>query len=769
MGRAEKHSLPKKKILFFTNTSLIGGVERNLLDLASCMDSARYEVYIAALERGGPLLQIASNKGIQTFDPAFSHYWKPGYLFRIWKFLRRERFDLILISGLKAKTVLLPLSAFAGIPIRVCTIVGLDTWKKKPHYWLEKLLNRFTTFWIANSQAAKNRAVECEEKPPERIYVIYQGLEVNSRSSPPHPEKNVSDLPKSSPQLFRIAYVANIREGKGHGFFLEALKTLIQKYPQIRVEFIGKDLSHGRILQLTHEYGLEKFVKFSGFQEDIRSYLHHGRFDLMILPSFSESFPTSLLEGMMEGIPVAASKVGGVPEMIEHGRTGWLFEPGNHAQLQEAIETLLKDSQLRTKLAGNAQTEARRRYDIHSVAKNYEYLFETFIENRHNELNPIKILRVQSRLVLGGPSIHTTTLCKYLNSDMYKSLLVGGGGGDWEKDVINRLEQEKVDYVIIPEMKREISPWNDFIAFIKLYRLIKKFKPHVVHTHTAKAGALGRLAAFLGRVPYIYHTFHGHVFDGYFGKFTTKMFIWLERLLASFSTGIVVISEQQQRDIVQKYRIAPDAKVSVIPLGFEWESFFHNQESTSLRERYKIPEDKFVIAIIGRIVPIKNHQLFVEVAHGVIKKLADKVHFVVIGDGESRTEVENLVKRKELERFFTFTGWLMVNGNLYKELDLVLLTSRNEGTPVVIIEALVSGTPVIASSVGGVPDVFKFYDKKHLISSFSPQPYVDCVLNCIRNSCTVHKDTSQKVRQYYSVARLLDDIKKLYEQKLNCS
>jgi glycosyltransferase involved in cell wall biosynthesis len=376
---------------------------------------------------------------------------------------------------------------------------------------------------------------------------------------------------------------------------------------------------------------------------------------------------------------------------------------------------------------------------------------------------PIKILRIQSRIVIGGPALHTICLSDRLNSDHFETVLVGGAGDEDERSMLNEAHRRNISCIEIPELGRDIHFYDDLLSFFKVYKIIRMIKPTIVHTHTAKAGAIGRFAAFVAGVPYIYHTFHGHVFTGYFNPLKTKIFIIIERVLAKLSTKIIVISRRQQEDIIKKYKIAPFDKVSLIPLGFEWYLKTDREHSNyDLKEKYHIPKDKIVIAIVGRIVPIKDHFLFIRIAEKLIRLDKDKFHFMIIGDGEMRGVIEQKVKEDNLEKHFTFTGWITDTCALYEGIDLLLLTSKNEGTPVTIIEALAFGVPVVAREVGGVADIFDFYDREYLIEGDNPNEYVDAVKRMVTGGMIVPAETSEKVKSFYSAKRLVSDVEKLY-------
>lgn len=317
----------------------------------------------------------------------------------------------------------------------------------------------------------------------------------------------------------------------------------------------------------------------------------------------------------------------------------------------------------------------------------------------------IKIIRVLGRLNIGGPAIHAVLLTEGLNNERVQSILVTGTVGPAEGDMLYFARQHGVTPVIIPELGREISWRNDLAALWKLYRLLAREQPDVVHTHTAKAGTLGRVAAVLAGVPVLLHTFHGHIFHGYFSKLKTTLFILIERLLGLVTTRIVAISETQRSDLVWRYRIASAERCCVIPLGLDLTPFLA-EDRFPVERKPSIGGTALTIGFVGRLVPVKNPTM----ALNVVAQLIQKPHFqevklVIAGDGELRAGLQEDVRRSGLEAQVLFAGWKEEPAAVYSSVDLIILTSVNEGTPVVLIEAMAAGLPFVATRVGGVVDL----------------------------------------------------------------
>lgn len=392
----------------------------------------------------------------------------------------------------------------------------------------------------------------------------------------------------------------------------------------------------------------------------------------------------------------------------------------------------------------------------------------------------IKILRIIARLNIGGPAIHTVLLTAGLNKDKFESLLVCGNVDKDEGDMFYYAIEKNVKPIFTPELKRELNFFNDIIAFKKIYSIIKTEKPNIIHTHTAKAGALGRLAGICynifhpyGRKIRLIHTFHGHIFSGYFNLFKNRLFIFIERFLACFTSKIITVSESVKEELVS-LRICPENKIGVIPLGFELDKFL---EITA--------QDNGIwnVGIVGRLVLIKNHRLFLEAAYNVINDYPQmKLRFNVIGDGELREGLEEYAQRCGISKQVNFLGWQKDLVKVYSDLDVVALTSINEGTPVSLIEAMASGKVVVATDVGGVRDLlgeeiaikpdlnYKVLERGIIVKPADSFSFARAIVFVLQNN-ELRQDMGGRARNFVRAAftkdRLIKDIENLYSGIIN--
>ena len=358
----------------------------------------------------------------------------------------------------------------------------------------------------------------------------------------------------------------------------------------------------------------------------------------------------------------------------------------------------------------------------------------------------IKILRIINRFNLGGPTYNVTFLSAFM-SDKFETKLIGGGHENYEGDALFIPHKYGVEPQIIDSLQREINFKKDKQALKEIRQIIKEYQPDIVHTHASKSGAIGRLAAIKENVPIIVHTFHGHVFHSYFGKFKTQFYKSVERYLAKKSTAIVTISDIQKNELVNIHRIMPKNKAKVINLGFDLTKFQTNQEEKRLKfvEEYRIDENEVCIGIIGRLTAIKNHQMFFEVIKNVASKTDQTIKVFVIGGGELENELKTqakIIENKLDKSIFTFTSWIKDVDVPLSRLDVVCLTSHNEGTPVSLIEAQASNVVVMSTNVGGVKDILIEGETGYVIDDFSVNEYSNKLLDLIEN-----KEKRQKMSQ----------------------
>lgn len=332
---------------------------------------------------------------------------------------------------------------------------------------------------------------------------------------------------------------------------------------------------------------------------------------------------------------------------------------------------------------------------------------------------PIRIARVIARLNIGGPAQHTVLLTAGLDRERFATTLITGVVGPEEGDFLEAARSRGVHPIVIPELGRSIRPASDLAVLLTLVRLFRRLRPDIVHTHTAKAGTLGRLAARFAGVPVTVHTFHGHVLEGYFSPAVTRFFTGVERVLARRTDRLVTVSPRLREELLGM-GIGRPAQVEVIPLGLDLERFRRARPGVPvLRPALGLGADVPLLGIVGRLVPIKDHATLFQ-AMALLEPRDPPAHLVVVGDGEERPRLDALAGRLGLGQRIHFLGWRSDLETILPELDMVICASKNEGTPVAIIEAMAAGVPVVSTDVGGVADLVTHGETGWLVRAGDP-------------------------------------------------
>jgi glycosyltransferase involved in cell wall biosynthesis len=384
----------------------------------------------------------------------------------------------------------------------------------------------------------------------------------------------------------------------------------------------------------------------------------------------------------------------------------------------------------------------------------------------HSSAGPVRIVRVIARLNVGGPAIHATLLTSRLDPARFTTTLVTGAEEASEGNYL-ALHGRQAQVELIPDLGREIRPVRDLRTLRDLVRIIRRVRPHIVHTHTAKAGAVGRVAALVCGVPIVVHTFHGHVLRGYFSPAKTALYRGIERTLARRTDRLLTVTDRVRDELLALGVGRPEQYVTV-PLGFDLAPLLQAEHRRGELRRELGLGQAPLVGIVARLVPIKAHEVFLAAAARVHAAMPD-VRFLVVGDGERRAELERQVDALGLRAATRFLGWRADLDRLYADVDVVVLTSRNEGSPVALIEAMAAGVPVVSTAVGGVPDVVQDGASGLLAAIDDEAAIAGHVLTLLGDRDLVARMGAvgrARVAATYGADRLVADIEALYTDLL---
>jgi glycosyltransferase involved in cell wall biosynthesis len=385
----------------------------------------------------------------------------------------------------------------------------------------------------------------------------------------------------------------------------------------------------------------------------------------------------------------------------------------------------------------------------------------------------VRVVRVIARLNIGGPAIQAISLTRLLEPRGYSTTLVRGSEDAHEGSMDDLAERLGVRPLHVPSLRRDPG-WRDLRALVALFFIIARERPRIVHTHTAKAGTLGRLAALLapGRSRRVLlHTFHGHSLSGYFSSRTARAFLAIERFLARRTTRLIAVSEEIRDELVAM-GVARAERFEVIRLGFDLSPFAlgepeRSQRAAAVRAQLGIAKNARLVTLIARLVPIKRVDRFLRVALRLAER--EDTHFLIVGDGELRESLHASAEARALRGRLTWAGFRRDIADVCFASDVVALTSDNEGTPVSLIEALAAGTPVVSTNVGGVATVVRHEETGLLAESDDERGLAEALVRVLDDAQLAERLAHEGQRhalQSFGQERLVEDLDGLYRRLL---
>jgi glycosyltransferase involved in cell wall biosynthesis len=379
----------------------------------------------------------------------------------------------------------------------------------------------------------------------------------------------------------------------------------------------------------------------------------------------------------------------------------------------------------------------------------------------------IKVLHIITRLDKGGSADNTLLSVLGLNKDIFQVDLLSGRTNFPSPKLKQLKKQNSIQYKEISQLVRAIHPIKDIIALSQLYKYIKKGCYDIVHTHSSKAGLLGRLAARMAGIKHIIHTPHGHIFYGYYGKLLSYIFILLERWAARFTENIITLTKAGKEEHV-KYKISSEDKFVTIHSGLELNSWQPAYTRKEVIEEFSISKSNTLVGTVARLVPIKGHEFLVKAAPLVLQHYPNTT-FLVIGDGPLRKKLENLAQQLNVFDKIVFSGMRKDIPRLLNAIDIFVLPSLNEGMGRVIIEAMALAKPIVAARVGGVPDVVEDGSSGLLVPPADPEALADAICQIMRNSSLSAKLSSHAVSrsEKFSHIEMIRQLEILYKNVMS--
>ncbi len=315
----------------------------------------------------------------------------------------------------------------------------------------------------------------------------------------------------------------------------------------------------------------------------------------------------------------------------------------------------------------------------------------------------MRVLHIITRLDKGGSADVFLDLAAGLKGIGHNVFMAVGPTLEPQTDINAFSEKTGIPHYDVPSLRRSCLPFTDCLALFEILKIIRKIKPDVLHTHSSKAGFIGRIAGRIAGVKVTVHMPHGHVFYGYFSSVTARVFVFLEKIAALFTDKILTLTEIEKKDYIRE-KISDDSRIVTIPCGIDIERYASS--SRTVRDEFGISPDQPVIGWVGRIEPVKGCDYFLRACH-LIKKKMPSARFLLVGEGSSKEEMEELAHYLSISGEVIFADYRTDMPEIMNSIDLLLHTPLNEGLGRVLLEAMTCGKPIVATDVGGIPEIIE--------------------------------------------------------------
>jgi len=699
----------------------VAGAERHLLALLPALRERGVDARLVVLaDPGGHaagLIAAAQARGVPVGSVRILADGDVSLFARLSHLLRGLGPAIVHTHLIHADVYGIPAARLAGVPAVVTTRHNDDAFRRR---WPVRVVNR--ALWrrvqagIAVSAAVSRFSVDVEGAEREKLAVIHHGLDLADYR---HERDTIRRALGCNPDGLLVGMIGRLTEQKGIAHGLEAFAAIGGRIPGAQLVIVGDGPLRERLIARAKALGLANRARFLGWRDDAARLM--AGLDVFLMPSLWEGFGIVLLEAMAQATAIVASDAGAIPEIVEHGQSALLAPPRDAYGLADHLRTLLEDGSTRARIGQAGRTRLLERFTVDRMVTETLALYKRLAPQTQKgvagEMRRLRIMAVIARLNVGGPAVNVLQTAARLDPASFETRVVCGRVAPEEGDMSYLAHSLGVQPIVIRQLGPALCPWNDLISLVRLHRLMRRMRPDVVHTHTAKAGFVGRLAAHVAGVPVVVHTYHGHVLRGYFGPLKGRIFLGLERWAARWSQCVLTLTEALRCELAETLRVTTADRIRVMPLGLDLAPFTATvRQAGRFRASIGVATGVPLIGIVGRLAPVKDHDLFVRAAAEVVRREA-AARFVVVGDGALRGSVERQVAALGLGTAFIFTGWRRDMPAVYSDLDVTVISSRNEGTPVTAIEALASGCPVVATAVGGVPELLEHGRLGRLVAS----------------------------------------------------
>ena len=685
----ERKYTKKLNLLLLTDclAGLVGGAEKQIIELAARLDKDRFNIFAASLDCAGTApRELVEKTGAKLHVFRVRRIYGLSGLrqgIRFWRFLKNEKIDILMTYHFSSDIWGTILGKLAGVSVIISNRRDMGFWRKRYHARMYKFVNRWVKRIVVNAKAIEKMVITTEGYPAENIQVICNGID--SRATEASPAQIRDELGLNQHDIV-IMHIANLKPVKGHSYLLDALAENIKAYPRIKLILIGNDEMNGSLQQQAQERGLASHVVFLGRRDDAAGLLPAA--DICVLSSLSEGMSNAILEYMLAGKPVVAANVGGNSELVEDGHNGVLVEKCDSRQLAQALEKLIANPDLRARMGKNSFEKVKRDFSIDTMIRSYEALFLSSFPQQK------RILHLISSGGLFGAEGVVLSLGRSINKNgLATSIAAFHNAQNPHIEILQEAKKEGIQTFALDSRRFDIG------SIFRLKKLLIENRISLLHTHNYKSDIVGYFAAKLTGIPWVATN---HVWHGTDRKL--RAYEKLDAFFLKFADKIVAVSAEIKRGLIKEN--IPDKKIEVIHNGIDLSAFNNRPAAAKLRTDLGISHGDFVIVIAGRLSEEKGHEIFLKAAPEVSRRRKG-VKFLIVGDGPLKGHLKSYTAAHNLTDQVIFTGIRTDIPDIYSISSILVNASFIEGLPLTILEAMASKLPVIATAVGAVPQVIK--------------------------------------------------------------
>lgn len=728
----------------------LGGAEQVVIDINNGLNKQKFHPIICCLNGKGMFASRVEKNGIPVIPLFKKPKFDPHIILKIYKLIQKENIDLVQTHLWTANFWGRIAAWLAGVKIIIATEHTTD--EKRPwfYYLADKLLASISSKIITVSESVKSFHSRKADIPKDKFEVIKNGIQLEKWQKPVEVRDVKANLEISEDEVI-IGTIGRLVQAKRYDIFLKAVAEIVKTKPNIRAIIIGEGPLESELKNETITLGIQNNVKFTGFRKDIPKLIKI--FDIFVLSSEREGLPVTLLEAMATGIACVVTRVGGNPEVINNYQNGILVNPLDYKQLSEELDKLIENQKLRIKLSQNSKEWVKNYFSISRMVNKTEDLYSRFFRKKSEER--IKILFIIDHLDSGGAQRQMIELVNRLDKSKYEITVCNL---DEEKNQLAGDLREKN----IPIFSLNQFGKLDIKTIYLLSRYIKRNRFSIIHTYLFTADCYGRIAAKLSQTPIIIASLRS------VDSWKNLFHIFVDKILSLFSDKIIVNANMIKTFLTSEENIVAE-KIQTIHNGIDLDKWSLSFQPEKLKIKYGIKKDDFVIGILARNDPVKDHETYFKAAKIVCKKIPN-VKFLAIGDGMENKNMRNLTRHIGIEKNVILKDYIPNVAKIIEILDISTLTSLIEGCPNIILESMIMKKPVVATNVGGIPELVINNLTGYLVPPQKPQILANKFIHLLESPNQRYRfgeNGYNRVVQKFSMTKMVKSTEKIYRTQIS--